>query len=329
LPLAMRMAGPREALWHALIRRNYGANYLIVGRDHASPGLDSHGKPFYGPYDAQALVEQYSAELGVGVVPFEELVYLPDEERYEEVSRVSPRARTASISGTQVRQEYLNKGRRLPDWFTRPEVAEILAEAYPPRHQQGVCVWFTGLSGAGKSTTAEVLTVLLLERGRQATVLDGDVVRTHLSKGLGFSKEDRDTNIRRIGFVAAEIVRHGGMAICAAVSPYLATRHEVRDMVGQDHFIEVFVDTPLEVCEQRDAKGMYAKARRGEITGFTGIDDPYEPPTHPEITLDTVAQAPEENAHRILAYLIQRGFVRADVRDTRLNGAPGLAEGDI
>jgi sulfate adenylyltransferase len=329
LPLAMRMAGPREALWHALIRRNYGANYLIVGRDHASPGLDSHGKPFYGPYDAQALVERYSAELGVGVVPFEELVYLPDEERYEEVSRVSPRARTASISGTQVRQEYLHKGRRLPDWFTRPEVADILAEAYPPRHQQGVCIWFTGLSGAGKSTTAEVLTVLLLERGRQATVLDGDVVRTHLSKGLGFSKEDRDTNIRRIGFVAAEIVRHGGLAICAAVSPYLVTRQEVRDMVGQDHFVEVFVDTPLEVCEQRDAKGMYAKARRGEITGFTGIDDPYEPPTHPDITLDTVAQTPEENAYRILAYLIQRGFVRTDSRDTRLNVVPELAEGGI
>jgi sulfate adenylyltransferase len=329
LPLAMRLAGPREALWHALIRRNYGANYLIVGRNHASPGLDSHGKPFYGPYDAQALVEHYRAELGVGVVPFEELVYLPDEERYEEVSRVSPRARTASISGTQVRQEYLNKGRKLPQWFTRPEVAEILAEAYPPRHQQGVCIWFTGLSGAGKSTTAEVLTVLLLERGRQATVLDGDVVRTHLSKGLGFSKEDRDTNIRRIGFVAAEIVRHGGMAICAAVSPYLSTRHEVRDMVGQDRFIEVFVDTPLEVCEQRDAKGMYAKARRGEITGFTGIDDPYEPPTHPEITLGTVAQTPQENAHRILAYLSQRGFVRADVRDKLPNKTPGFAEGDI
>jgi sulfate adenylyltransferase len=326
LPLAMRMAGPREALWHALIRRNYGANYLIVGRDHASPGIDSQGQPFYGPYDAQALVEQYSTELGVGVIPFEELVYLPDENRYEEVSHVSPRARTASISGTQVRQEYLNKGRKLPDWFTCPEVAEILAEAYPPRHQQGICIWFTGLSGAGKSTTAEVLTVLLLERGRQATVLDGDVVRTHLSKGLGFSKEDRDTNIRRIGFVAAEIVRHGGVAVCAAVSPYLVTRNEVRDMVGQEHFIEVFVDTPLEVCEQRDAKGMYAKARRGEITAFTGIDDPYEPPTHPELTLDTVVQTPEENAHRILAYLIQRGFVRADAGDTFLNEVPGLAE---
>jgi sulfate adenylyltransferase len=322
LPLAMRLAGPREALWHALIRRNYGANHLIVGRDHASPGLDSHGKPFYGPYDAQALVEQYRAELGVGVIPFEELVYLPDEDRYEEVSRVSPQARTASISGTQVRQEYLNKGRKLPHWFTRPEVAEILAEAYPQRHQQGVCIWFTGLSGAGKSTTAEVLTALLLERGRQATVLDGDVVRTHLSKGLGFSKEDRDTNIRRIGFVAAEIVRHGGTAICAAVSPYSATRHEVRNMVGQDRFIEVFVDTPLEVCEQRDAKGMYAKARRGEITGFTGIDDPYEPPTHPEITLETVVQTPQENARRILAYLIQRGFVRADARDQLPNETP-------
>jgi sulfate adenylyltransferase len=327
LPLAMRLAGPREALWHALICRNYGANYFIVSRDHASPGLDSHGKPFYGPYEAQRLVERYSAELGVGVIPAEELVYLPDEGRYEEISRVPPRARTASISGAQVRQDYLNKGRKLPGWYTRPEVAEILAQAYPPRYQQGVCIWFTGLSGAGKSTTAEVLSVLLLEHGRQATVLDGDVVRTHLSKGLGFSKEDRDTNIRRIGFVAAEIVRHGGVAICAAVSPYLVTRQEVRDMVGQERFIEVFVDTPLEVCEQRDAKGMYAKARRGEISGFTGIDDPYEPPTHPDMTLDTVAQTPAENAQRLLTYLIQRGFVRAEVQDQLSNGAPGRVAG--
>jgi sulfate adenylyltransferase len=326
LPLAMRLAGPREALWHALIRRNYGANYLIVGRDHASPGVDSHGKPFYGPYDAQALVEQYSAELGVGVIPFRELVYLPDEDRYEEVSRVPAQARTAAISGTQVREQYLNKGRTLPAWFTRPAVAEILAEAYPPRHRQGVCIWFTGLSGSGKSTTAELLSILLLEHGRQATVLDGDVVRTHLSKGLGFSKEDRDTNIRRIGFVAAEIVRHGGVAICAAVSPYLLTRQEVRDMVGQDHFIEVFVDTPLEVCEQRDVKGMYAKARRGEITGFTGIDDPYEPPIHPEIILDTVAQTPEQNAQRILDYLTQRGFVRSEARDSHLYDGASFTE---
>jgi sulfate adenylyltransferase len=256
-------------------------------------------------------------------------VYLPDEDRYEEASHVSSKVRTASISGTQVREEYLNKGRTLPGWFTPPEVAEILAEAYPPRHRQGVCVWFTGLSGAGKSTTAEALTVLLLERGRQATVLDGDVVRTHLSRGLGFSKEDRDTNIRRIGFVATEIARHGGVAICAAVSPYLMTRNEVRDMVGPDHFIEVFVDTPLEVCEQRDAKGMYAKARRGEITGFTGIDDPYEPPTHPEITLDTVARTPEENARRILAYLMQRGFVRTSEGERLFNAPSPLSDGEI
>lgn len=312
LPLAMRLAGPREAVWHAIIRRNYGANYLIVGRDHAGPGLDSTGKPFYGPYEAQELVEQLSDELGVKVIPFRQLVYLPDEGRYEEVSKVPAHVRTADISGTQVRNEYLNNGRKLPDWFTRPEVAHILSETYPPLHRQGVCVWFTGLSGSGKSTTAEILTVLLLEHGRQVTLLDGDVVRTHLSKGLGFSKEDRDTNIRRIGFVASEIVRHGGVVICAAVSPYRATRNDVRNMVGSDRFIEVFVDTPLEVCEQRDVKGMYAKARRGEIKGFTGIDDPYEPPLNPEITLDTIHHTPEENARLILNYLIQRGFVRPD-----------------
>jgi sulfate adenylyltransferase len=306
----MRLAGPREALWHALIRRNHGANYFVVGRDHASPGVDSTGKPFYGPYDAQELVEQYRDELGVGVVLFRELVYLPDEQRYEEISKVSSQTRTASISGTQVREQYLSNGTPLPAWFTRPEVAEILAETYPPRHRQGVCIWFTGLSGAGKSTTADVLTVLLLEHGRQVTILDGDVVRTHLSKGLGFSKEDRDTNIRRIGFVAAEIVRHGGVVMCAAVSPYRATRNDVRSLVGAEHFVEVFVDTPLEVCEARDTKGMYAKARRGEIKDFTGIDDPYEPPLHPEITLDTVGQTPEENARHILDYLSQRGFIR-------------------
>jgi len=312
LPLAMRLAGPREALLHALIRRNYGANHIIIGRDHASPGLDSEGKPFYGPYDAQELVEKYSEELGVTPVPFLNMVYLPDEGRYVEASQVPDGARTASISGTQVRDEYLNQGRNLPVWFTRSEVAEILAETYPPRHKQGFCVWFTGLSGAGKSTTAEVLTMLLLEAGRQVTVLDGDVVRTHLSRGLGFSKEDRDINIRRIGFVASEIVRHGGVAICAAVSPYRATRNDVRNMVGDGHYIEVFVDTPLEVCEERDTKGMYAKARRGEIKGFTGIDDPYEPPEHAEFVLNTQNATPEENAHLVLDYLSSEGFIRAE-----------------
>jgi sulfate adenylyltransferase len=223
---------------------------------------------------------------------------------------VPPGARTLAISGTEVREEYLNNGRSLPAWFTRPEVAAILAESYPPRYKQGACIWFTGLSGAGKSTTAEVLTTLLLEHGRQVTVLDGDVVRTHLSKGLGFSKQDRDTNIRRIGFVAAEIVRHGGTVVCAAVSPYRATRNDVRNMVGPDNYVEVFVDTPIEVCEQRDVKGLYAKARRGEIQGFTGIDDPYEAPNRAEIVLDTVGHSAEENARRIIGYLVQQRLIR-------------------
>ncbi|NJL92466.1 MAG: bifunctional sulfate adenylyltransferase/adenylylsulfate kinase [Anaerolineae bacterium] len=309
LPLAMRMAGPREALWHALIRRNYGANHFIVGRDHAGPGNDAQGRPFYGPYAAQDLVREHAAELGVQMVPFSALAYLPDEDRYEEAERIAPGTRTLSISGTQVREDYLEKGRLLPDWFTRPEVAEILAQSYPPRHRQGVCVWFTGLSGAGKTTTADLLTVLLMEHGRTVTVLDGDVVRTHLSKGLGFSKADRDTNILRIGFVAAEVVRHGGVAICAAVSPYAATRQAVRALVGAERFVEVFVDTPLAVCEARDSKGLYARARRGELVGFTGIDDPYEPPLNPEIALDTVACSAEENARRVLGYLAGQGWV--------------------
>ncbi|MCA9974690.1 MAG: adenylyl-sulfate kinase, partial [Anaerolineales bacterium] len=313
LPLAMHMAGPREAVWHALIRRNYGANHLIVGRDHAGPGKDSDGNPFYGPYDAQELVESFSEELGVTVVPFRMLVYLPEEERYEEISNVTGTAKTASISGTQVREEYLQKGKRLPGWFTRPEVAEILAETYPPRHRQGICVWFTGLHNAGKSTTANVLTTLLQEYGRNVTLMDGDVVRTHFSEGLGYNKEDRDAHVRRMGYVATEIVRHGGIVICAAVSPYRVTRNDVRNMVGQEHYFEVFVDTPLEICEQRDTKGLYARARRGEIRGFTGIDDPYEEPQHPEVHLTTMAYTPEENAREIINLLVTRGFLKTQV----------------
>lgn len=319
LPLAMRMGGPREALWHAIIRRNHGANYLIVGRDHAGPGNDSTGKPFYGPYDAQEIVERYADELGVGAVPFQMLVYLPDEDRYEEVDKVNKETRTASISGTQVREQYLLNGKQLPEWFTRPEVAEILAETYPPRYRQGVCVWFTGLHNAGKSTTANVLTTLLQEYGRNVTLLDGDVVRTHFSEGLGFSKDDRDEHVRRIGFVAGEIVRHGGIAVCAAVSPYRATRNEVRNMVGHENYVEVFVDTPLEVCEQRDTKGLYARARRGDIQGFTGIDDPYEAPQHPEITIETLGNSPEDNARMVLSMLIEKGFVRTEEPDLRAN----------
>lgn len=312
LPLAMRMAGPREAIWHAIIRRNYGANHLIIGRDHAGPGLDSRGKPFYGPYEAQLMMEQYSTEVGVKPVEFKELVYLADEDRYEQQDRVPEGARVLSISGTQVREEYLAKGLSLPEWFTRPETSEILKQMYPPRHKQGFCLWFTGLSGSGKSTTAEIVTNLLLERGRQITVLDGDVVRTHLSKGLGFSREDRDTNILRIGFVASEITRHGGCAICAAISPYRSARNEVRKMVGSDRFVEIFVDTPIEVCEQRDTKGLYSRARIGQIKGFTGVDDPYETPIDPEITLDTVNNSPEANALKIIEYLENVGFVIND-----------------
>jgi sulfate adenylyltransferase len=312
LPLAMRMAGPKEALLHAIIRRNHGANHFIVGRDHAGPGNDSAGKPFYGPYDAQEIMKQYEAELGVKMVPFEMLVYLPDEARYVEEKDVPKGAKVANISGTQVRDDYLAKGKLLPEWFTRPETAEILREMYPPRHKQGFCIWFTGLSGSGKSATTEVLTTLLLERGREVAILDGDVVRTHLSKGLGFSKEDRDTNILRIGFVAGEIVHAGGAVVCAAISPYRATRAEAHKMVGEN-FVEVYMDTPVEVCEQRDVKGLYAKARQamvdGKPMGFTGVDDPYEAPIEPSITLQGFGASAEENARIVVKYLEDQGYI--------------------
>jgi sulfate adenylyltransferase len=310
LPLAMRFAGPREAVWHALIRRNYGANHLIVGRDHAGPGTDSNGNPFYEPYAAQELVESFSEEIGVGVIPFRQFVYVPETAGYMEAPEaISGQKRYFDLSGTEVRENYLDKGQPLPAWFTRPEVASILEEIYAPRHRQGVCIWFTGLSGAGKSTVAEILTVMLARYGRRVTLLDGDIVRTNLSAGLGFDKKGRDMNIRRIGFVASEITRHGGTAVCAAISPYAETRNEVRKMVGEN-FIEVFVDTPLDVCEERDTKGMYAKARRGEIKDFTGIDDVYEPPQTPELTLQTIAQTPEENAREIINYLIEKRFIK-------------------
>ncbi|HUJ13546.1 MAG TPA: bifunctional sulfate adenylyltransferase/adenylylsulfate kinase [Thermoanaerobaculia bacterium] len=304
LPLAMRMAGPREALWHAIIRRNYGANFFITGRDHASPGPG-----FYGPYDAHEMFGRHADEIGVRVIRSEELVYVVGEDRYEEASKVPAGAATRTISGTQVRDDYLAKGVPLPSWFTRPEVAAILAERHPPRTRHGFCVWFTGLPAAGKSSTAEALVALLLERGRQSTLLDGDIVRTHLSKGLGFSREDRDTNILRIGFVASEIARHSGAVVCAAVSPYRAARDAVRAMFAPGHFIEIFVDTPLEVCESRDPKGMYAQARRGAIRDFTGVSDPYEPPLSPELTLETQRSGAGDNARRIVEFLASRGFL--------------------
>lgn len=309
LPLAMRMAGPRECVWHAIIRRNYGANHLIVGRDHAGPGKDSKGQPFYGPNEARELLTRHQSEVGVNALAYDEMVYLPDEDRYEQVTKVPAGTRTLSLSGTEVREKYLAPGIDLPRWFTRPETAVILANAYPPLHKHGFCIWFTGLPSAGKSTIAEILTVLLMEHGRQVSLLDGDVVRTHLSKGLGFSHEDRDTNILRIGYVASEIAHHGGAVICAAVSPYRATRNQVRSMMRPGHFIETFVDTPVTVCEQRDVKGFYAKARAGEIRDFTGVNDPYEPPVNPEIRLETGTVTAEENARVIIRYLEGRGFL--------------------
>jgi sulfate adenylyltransferase len=329
VPLAMRMAGPREAVWHAIIRRNYGATHFIIGRDHAGPGKDSNGKPFFGPYEAQMMLSQYGDEIGVQPIEFKELVYLANEERYEEGGNVPENAKIFSISGTQVREDYLSQGELLPEWFTRPETAEILQQMYPPMHQQGVCLWFTGLSGSGKSTTAEILTSLLLERGRQVTLLDGDVVRTHLSKGLGFSREDRDTNILRIGFVAGEIARQGGIVISAAISPYRSTRNEVRKMVGEDRFIEIYVDTPIEVCEARDVKGLYARARRGQIKGFTGVDDPYEVPVHPEVTLHTVDVSAEENARKIVDLLEERGYLLPDGKNSKANNHEEEPEPEI
>ena len=310
LPLAMRMAGPREAVWHAIIRRNYGANHFIVGRDHAGPGPDSRGQPFFGPYDAQDLLLEHADEVGVKPAPFTEMVYLEDEDRYEESAKLPPDAKTRKISGTQVREEYLGRGVELPAWFSRPEVARILADSYPPPERRGLCLWFTGLSGSGKSTTAEHIVNLLLEMGRNVTLLDGDVVRTHLSKGLGFSKADRDTNIRRIAYVASEIARHGGLVICAAISPYRATRQDARSLVGEG-FLEIHMATPLEYVEAHDIKGLYAKARRGEIKGFTGIDDPYEPPLNPEFTLSAEGTTAADNARLIINRLIELGYLCA------------------
>jgi sulfate adenylyltransferase len=306
----MRMGGPREAVWHAIIRRNYGANHLIVGRDHASPGNDSQGNPFYGPYEAQELLTSVEDRIGVKMIPFEQMVYLKNEERYEFASKAPKGANIEAISGTKVRNDYLNKGVPLPAWYTRPETAQILLETFPPRHKQGVCLWFTGLSSSGKTTISRHLVDRLREYGRVPTVLDGDVIRTHLSKGLGFSRKDRDTNILRIGFVASEIAKQNGVVITAAISPYRQARREARKMFRDGNFIEIFVDTPLEVCEQRDTKGFYAMARAGKIKNFTGIDDPYEAPVEPELHLETVDCLPEENAQRVINYLVSAGFIR-------------------
>ncbi len=310
LPLAMRMAGPREAVWHAIIRKNYGCTHFIVGRDHAGPGSDSSGKPFYGPYEAQELVRQVEKEIGVEMVPFKMMVYVEDKDAYMPVDEVPEGSRSLSISGTELRQR-LAEGRDIPSWFTYPEVAKELRRSHPPRNKQGFTVFFTGLSGAGKSTVARVLMIHFLEMGgRPVTLLDGDIVRKNLSSELGFSKEHRDLNIRRIGFVASEITKNGGIAICAPIAPYDAVRKEVRAMIEPlGGFTLVHVATPLEVCEQRDRKGLYAKARAGIIKEFTGISDPYEAPDDAEVVLDTTDMTPEEAAQAVILHLERLGYV--------------------
>jgi len=314
LPLAMRLAGPREAVWHAIIRKNYGCNHLIVGRDHAGPGKDSKGKPFYGPYDAQEVLKKYEPELGVKMVPFKMMVYVKDLGAFIPEDEVPESSNEVlNISGTELR-ERLIEGRDIPDWFTFPEVLKELQKTHPPRNKQGFTVFFTGLSGAGKSTIAKALLIRLLEiGGRPVTLLDGDIVRKHLSSELGFSKEHRDINIRRIGFVASEITKNGGIAICAPIAPYDSVRKEVRKMIAPyGGFILVYVSTPLEVCEMRDRKGLYAKARAGIIKEFTGISDPYEPPDDADIVIDTTNMTPEEEVQKIILHLEREGYIAGD-----------------
>ncbi len=310
LPLAMRMGGPREAVLHALIRKNYGCTHFIVGRDHAGPGNDSQGKPFYGPYDAQELLRQHQEELGVEMVPFQMLSYVEDLDTYLPQDEVPAGSRTLDISGTELRKR-LQEGRDLPGWFTFPEVADELRRTHPPRHQQGFTVFLTGLSGAGKSTIASVLLVKLLEAGgRPVTLLDGDIVRKNLSSELNFSKEHRDINIRRIGYVASEITKNGGIAICAPIAPYDTVRKEVRHLIEPGGgFMLVHVATPIETCEERDRKGLYAKARAGILKEFTGISDPYEEPADADLVIDTTQLSPEEAAQEILLHLEREGYL--------------------
>ncbi len=310
LPLAMRMGGPREAVWHAIIRKNHGVTHLIVGRDHAGPGSDPSGKPFYGPYDAQDVLKEHAGEVGVSPVTFRQMVYVEDRDQYLPEDQVPAGSRVLSISGTEQRRR-LNAGSALPDWFTPPAVAVELRRSYPPRSRQGFTVFFTGLSGAGKSTIANVLLVKLLEMGgRPVTLLDGDVVRKHLSSELGFSREHRDINIRRIGYVASEITRNGGIALCAPIAPYEATRRDVRAMIEPvGGFVLVHVSTSLDVCEARDRKGLYAKARAGVLTEFTGISDPYEAPAGAELAIDTAAVTPEEAAQQVILHLEHEGYI--------------------
>lgn len=310
LPLAMRMAGPREAVWHAIIRKNYGCTHFISGRDHAGPGKGSDGKDFYGPYEARDLAIKYADEIGITIVPSEELAYSKTRGTYVATSEVDEGDEIENISGTEFRRR-LREGEEIPEWFSFKESIDILRQSISRDTRPGVAVFFTGLSCSGKSTLAQLLLARLQEiQDRDITFLDGDIIRDHLSKGLGFSKEDRDENVRRVGFVASEVVRHGGIAICSLIAPYADARRAVRNRIEHyGEFVEVFVDTSLEECERRDTKGLYAKARQGLIKGFTGIDDPYERPETPELIAKTEEATPEELVAEIISYLKDRSII--------------------
>ena len=310
LNLAMRMAGPREAVWHGLIRANHGVTHFIVGRDHAGPGKNSAGQDFYGPYDAQELFTHYKDEIGVEMVDFKHMVYVQEKAQYFPANEIPEGSTVLDISGTELRRR-LREGLDIPEWFSFPEVVQQLRRTSPPRANQGFTVFFTGLSGSGKSTVANALMVKLMEMGgRPVSLLDGDVVRKHLSSELGFSKEHRDINIKRIGYVASEITKNGGIAICAPIAPYTATRRAVREMVeAGGAFVEVHVATPLEECERRDRKGLYKLAREGKIKEFTGISDPYEEPTKPELRVDTTDIDVDSAAHQVLLKLESMGLI--------------------
>ncbi len=311
LPMAVRMVGPRAALLHGIINRNYGVNHLIVGRDNVIPGKDGQGKHFYDAFHIQKLFRESEREIGVKLIPFRKMVYVPKDDAYEDMEAVTgDRKEYISLSGTKVIEDSWTSERKLPEWFTRPEIAHILHEVNPPKTKRGFCVWLTGLPSSGKSTIADILAPMLMAKGKKVTMLDGDRVRTHLTKGLSFTKEDRITNIIRVGFVAAEVVKHNGVVLCSLISPYTIARDKVRAMIGDDKFMEVFIDTPIEVCEIRDVKGMYAMAKQGKIKGFTGVDDPYEMPAAPELVINTVESSPEQSARKIFHHLVEKGFVK-------------------
>lgn len=310
LPLAMRMAGPREALWHMIVRKNYGCSHFIVGRDHAGPGKDSNGEPFYGPYEAREMALKYADEVGIEIVPSDELAYAVDRQEYVSADELTEGEETLSISGTEFRRR-LFAGEDIPEWFSFSESIAQLRIGVAKQKRRGVTIFFTGLSGAGKSTIAQIVSSRLLElQDREITLLDGDVIRNHLTSELGFSKEHRNLNVQRVGYVASEIAKHGGIAVCSLIAPYAQARDKARELVeSYGTFVEVYVSTPVEVCEERDVKGLYEKARKGLIKQFTGVNDPYEAPRHAELTIDTTDGSPEEHAQEVLTYLQEQGLI--------------------